>query len=87
MSQYICHATSAGRRAGGVSTNKSQFVDTLSTNKAYHILNEESHLYIYDDFLHGSLTKKNEILHILRKNMEKHLNFSQAQDINFRANS
>ena len=31
----MCHATSAGRKAGSVSTNKSQFVDTLSTNKAY----------------------------------------------------
>ena len=32
----MCHATSAGRKARSVSTNKSQFVDTLSTNKAYH---------------------------------------------------
>ena len=32
----MCHATSAGRKVGSVSTNKSQFVDTLSTNKAYH---------------------------------------------------
>ena len=31
----MCHATSAGRKAGSVSTNRSQFVDTLSTNKAY----------------------------------------------------
>ena len=31
----MCHATSAGRKAGSVSTNKSQFVDTLSMNKAY----------------------------------------------------
>ena len=31
----MCHATSAGRKAGSVFTNKSQFVDTLSTNKAY----------------------------------------------------
>ena len=31
----MCHATSAGRKAGSVSTNKSQFVDTLFTNKAY----------------------------------------------------
>ena len=37
MSQYMCHATSAGRKAGSVSTNNSQFVDTLSTNKAYLI--------------------------------------------------
>ena len=31
----MCHATLAGRKAGSVSTNKSQIVDTLSTNKAY----------------------------------------------------
>ena len=31
----MCHTTLAGRKAGSVSTNKSQFVDTLSTNKAY----------------------------------------------------
>ena len=35
MSQYIGHATSACRKAGSLSTNKSQFVDTLSMNKAY----------------------------------------------------
>ena len=35
MSQYIGHVTSAGRKAGSLSTNKSQFVDTLITNKAY----------------------------------------------------
>ena len=33
----MCHATSAGRKAGSVSTNESQFVITLSTNKAYLI--------------------------------------------------
>ena len=37
MSQYICHATSAGRKAGRISTNTAQSVDRLSTNKAYHI--------------------------------------------------
>ena len=31
----MCHATSAGRKAGSVSTNKSQFVDALSMNQAY----------------------------------------------------
>ena len=35
MFQYICHATSAGRKAGSVSTNQSQLVDRLSTNNAY----------------------------------------------------
>ena len=35
MSQYICHATSAGRKAGRLSTNTAQSVDRLSTNKAY----------------------------------------------------
>ena len=34
MSQKICHATSAGWKAGRLSTNKSQFVDSLSTNTA-----------------------------------------------------
>ena len=33
----MCHATSAGRKAGSVSTNKSQFVDTLSMNKAHQL--------------------------------------------------
>ena len=32
--QYICHATSAGRKAGRLSTNTAQSVDRLSTNKA-----------------------------------------------------
>ena len=32
----MCHATLAGRKAGSVSTNKSQFVDKISTNMAYH---------------------------------------------------
>ena len=31
----MCHAIMAGRKAGSVSTNKSQFIDILSTNKAY----------------------------------------------------
>ena len=35
MSQCICQATSASRKAGSVSMNKSQFVDRLSTNMAY----------------------------------------------------
>ena len=37
----MCHATSAGLKAGSVSTNKSQFVNTLSTNKAYFLSLEE----------------------------------------------
>ena len=36
MSQYICHATSASRKAGRLSTNTAQSVDRLSTNKADH---------------------------------------------------
>ena len=49
-----------------------------------NILNEEKpHLYTYDDFLNGSLIKKKNIIYILRKNMEKHSNFSQAQDVKF----
>ena len=32
-------------------------------------LNEESPFYTYDDFLNGSLIKKKEIIHILRKNI------------------
>ena len=35
----MCHATSASQKAGSVSTNKSQFVDTLSMNKAYLYIN------------------------------------------------
>ena len=38
MSQYICCATSAGRKAGRLSTNTAQSVDRLSTNKAYQYL-------------------------------------------------
>ena len=38
MSKYTCHATSAGQKAGRLSTNQSQFVDTLSTNKAYLLI-------------------------------------------------
>ena len=42
----MCHATSVDRKAGSVSTNNSQFVDTLSTNKSYHLficrINEQS---------------------------------------------
>ena len=34
MSQYICHATSASRKAGRLSTNTAQSLDRLSTNKA-----------------------------------------------------
>ena len=34
MSQYICHTTSAGRKAGRLFTNTAQSVDRLSTNKA-----------------------------------------------------
>ena len=37
MSQYICHATSACRKAGRLFTNKSQFIDRLSTNTADHV--------------------------------------------------
>ena len=33
----MCHPTSAGQKAGSVYKNKSQFVDTLSMNKAYHL--------------------------------------------------
>ena len=45
----MCHATSAGWKAGKVSTNKSQFVDTLSTNKAYlyiisYVLNQDKYV-------------------------------------------
>ena len=36
----MCHATSAGWKARSVSMNKSQFVDTLFTNKAYLTLKE-----------------------------------------------
>ena len=32
----ICHATSAGRKAGRLSTNTAQSVERLSMNKAYH---------------------------------------------------
>ena len=34
MSQYICIATSAGLKAGSLSTNTAQSVDKVSTNKA-----------------------------------------------------
>ena len=34
MSQYICHATLAGRKAGRLNMNTAQSVDMLSTNKA-----------------------------------------------------
>ena len=37
ISQYICHATLAGRKAGRLSMNTAQSVDRLSTNKAYHL--------------------------------------------------
>ena len=48
----MCHATSAGRKAGSVSKKKSQFVDTLSTNKAYLFItyifgNCCEHYYMY----------------------------------------
>ena len=45
----MCHATLAGRKAGSVSTNKSQFVHTLSTNKAYQF-KISSILYLYTCF-------------------------------------
>ena len=54
----MCHATSAGRKAGSVSTNKSQFEDTLSTNRAYQGFiiiypnNQPSKLYIYENKSH-----------------------------------
>ena len=38
MSQYICLATSAGWKAGRLSTNTAQSVDRLSTNKADHVI-------------------------------------------------
>ena len=34
MSQYICHATLGGRKAGRLFTNTAQSVDRLYTNKA-----------------------------------------------------
>ena len=39
----MCHATLAGRKAGSVSMNKSQFVDTLSTNMDYLKICRNSH--------------------------------------------
>ena len=51
MSQYICHATSAGQKAGRLSTNKSQFVDRLSTNKAYFFFIAIVKLYQFSKIL------------------------------------
>ena len=48
MSQYICLATSTGRKAGSLSMNTAQSVDRLSTNKAdlYHMY------YIISKYMH-----------------------------------
>ena len=45
---------SAGRKAASVSTNKSQFVDKLSTNKAYlSLILVSLHFTILVDSFHG----------------------------------
>ena len=46
-----------------------------------NLLNKDKpHFNTYDDFLNGSLTQKKHIIHILRNNMIKHLEFSPDQD-------
>ena len=54
MSQYICHATWAGRKAGRLSTNTAQSLDRLSTNKPTFtntILKEHKIKLFYFSFL------------------------------------
>ena len=50
MSQYICLATSAGRKAGRLSTNTTQSVDRLSTNKANLFLMQNVEKYQTKNF-------------------------------------